>query len=139
MANQNDERVMNLKKQIEEKKQSLGKKKRFVPVTNCSLELDGLRYNLNVLGREQLITLLIRLNIHRLSAIDLGLLNEFSVSRYSVDDWMTDIRSKMEIIVQREEESRLQQLENQLHTLLSSDKKVELEIDSLEAMIKGNK
>ena len=45
MSNEtNDSRILILKKQIESKKEQLSKSTRFSPVTNCSIELDGIRY-----------------------------------------------------------------------------------------------
>ena len=44
----NDDRILELKEKIEEKKQELsGKNTKFVPVTNCIIELDGMTNNLH--------------------------------------------------------------------------------------------
>jgi len=134
--NTNDEKILQLKAQIKEKKSKLKGKKRFTPVTNCSLELEGVRYNLNVSNKEQLINLMIRLNMYRMSAIDLDLEDDYIVNGFSVDEWIKDIKAKLEIIVMMEEERKLQELENKLHYLLSTEKKVQLEIDEIESMIK---
>jgi len=133
--NTNDEKILQLKAQIKEKKSKLKGKKRFTPVTNCSLELEGVRYNLNVSNKEQLINLMIRLNMYRMSAIDLDLEDEYIVSGFSVDEWITDIRLKLEILKYEEEDRKLKVLESKLHNLLSLDKKVELEIGEIESMI----
>ena len=59
----NDDRILELKKQVEDKKKELASKKtRFVPITNCILEMDGMTLNLNVLSESALILLWIRLN-----------------------------------------------------------------------------
>lgn len=136
MANQNDEKIMELKAQIKEKKNNIKKGKKFTPVTNCSIELYGVRHNINVLSKDQLIALLIRLNSYRLSAIDLKMLDDFTISGFKVDDWLTDIRARLEVVAQREEENKLQELENKLYILLSTDKKVELEIGEIESLLK---
>lgn len=133
--NKNDEKILQLKAQIEEKKKKIVKIKRFSPITNCSLEFDGVRYNLQVLTREQLVSIMVKLNSLKMSAIDLDLLDEYTISGYSVNEWIADIKSKMDIILQREEQSKLQVLENKLHTLLSNDKKVELEIGEIESLL----
>jgi hypothetical protein len=139
MANQNDEKILQLGKLIEEKKKKLkeGGKKKFVPITNCSLEIDGgTRYNLNASGKEQLTLLLVKLNMYKLSVENLGLLNDFTISQYKVEDWMTDIKSRLEVLSVQEEESKLRQLEQKLDQLLSEDKRVELEINSIEELLK---
>jgi hypothetical protein len=136
MGNQNDVKIMELKTQIREKKNKLKKQKRFNPVTNCSIEIDGFRYNLQVLTKDQLISLLVKINSYKMSALDLKLVDDYLISGYKTDEWITDIKLKLDIISYREEESKLLVLENKLHTLLSNDKKVELEIDSIESMLK---
>lgn len=127
----NDTRVMELKKQVAEKKKLVAKAVKFSPCTNCSIELDGVRHNLNVLNREQLIGLIVKLNSYAMSACELGLLKEFNISGYNVMDWITDIKAKLNVLIQKEEENKLKALESKLHQLLSSDKKIELEIDAI--------
>jgi len=136
MKNVNDEKIMELKAQIKEKKEKLKKAKKFSPITNCSIEVDGVRKNLQVLSKDELISILIKLNAYRLSAIDLGLLDEYILSGYKLEEWVTDINNKLAMVIQREEENKLQALEIKLQNLLSNEKQVELEIGSIEEMLK---
>lgn len=137
MTNQNDTKILELKSQIQEKKDKLSKtKKRFTPITNCSIELDGTRYNLNTLPKDQLVSLMVKLNIYKLAINDLGLLDDYFISGFKINDWMTDIKTKFEIMNLKEEENKLQEMENRLEVLLSNEKKVELEIGSIESMLK---
>jgi len=130
MANEtNDKKIMELKKQIEEKKNKVSKSQKFSPITNCSIEVDGIRYNIQVLTKEQLITLLVKLNSYAMSAKDLEV--DFSISGYNVSDWITDIKSKLDFVSRKEEENKLKIMESKLHQLLSNEKKVELEIDEI--------
>jgi len=135
--NINDEKIMQLKFQIQEKKKSLKTKKRFTPLTNCNLELDGVRYNIQVPNKEILTTLLVKLNMYRLSIIDpyLELIDDFIISGYTVDEWIKDIKLKLEILRYEEEDRKLKELERKLHQLLSVEKKVELEIGEIESLI----
>ena len=126
----NDEKILILRKQIEEKKEQLKKLAKFNPVTNCSIELDSVRYNLNTLTNEQLILLLVKLNMYKLSVNDLKI-NDFNISGYKVDDWIEDIKSKLEILNQRNEQNKLKQLESKLTKMLSEEKKTELEIEEI--------
>lgn len=75
MAAKNDEKILELKKQIENKRKALSEVPNFQPITNCILtELDeGKTYNINVLGEDALRRILIRMNMYRISADDLGL------------------------------------------------------------------
>lgn len=132
----NDEKILILKKQIEEKKEELKNVTKFNPITNCSIELDNVRYNLNTLTKEQLILLLVKLSTYALSAIDLGINGEdFNISGYKVDEWIEDIKSKLENLNQRNEQSKLKQLESKLTKMLSEEKKTELEIEEIENLL----
>jgi len=132
----NDKMILGLKKQIEDKKKALKASERFSPTTNCSIELDGSRYNINVLGKEQIVSLLVKLNSYLLSAKDLGLHNEFTISGFSLADWMGDLNSRLMIVNRRAEEDKLRGLENKLHNLLSVDTKIELEINDIVSQLK---
>jgi len=134
--NTNDEKIMQLKFQIGEKKKNLKTKKRFTPLTNCFIELDGVRLNLQVLNKENLIYLLVKLNSYLLSAVDLGLEDEYNFSGYSIDQWITDVKLKLDILKYEEEDRKLKELERKLHVLLSSEKQVELAINEIESLIK---
>ena len=135
-ANVNDKKIMELKDQIRTKKQNLAGLKRFTPITNCSLELDGVKYNLQVLTKEQVTFLLIKLNAYNLSAKDLSINEDIMISGFPLTDWMSDLKDKLVILSRREEEAKLKALESKLHILLSNDKKVELEIGDIESMLK---
>ena len=130
MANEtNDSKIMVLKKQIEDKKIKLGKSQKFSPITNSSIELDGVRTNIQVLNKEQLTFLLVKLNSYAKSAKDLEI--DFVISGYHIVDWIADIKSKLDFVSRKEEENKLKMMESKLHQLLSNEKKVELEIDEI--------
>ena len=132
----NDDRILELKKKIDEKKDNITNKKvKFVPKTNCVLIFDGMNYNLNVCQYEDLKLLLIKLNSYAISAKDLGY-EDFVISGYNVSEWMNDIRNKMEVIELKKEEVMLKSMESKLDKLLSNDKKTELEIDEIAELLK---
>lgn len=133
----NDEKILELKKQIEEKKKKVGKSQKFTPVTNCSIEVDGTRYNIQVLGKEQLISLMVKLNSYAISAKELEVLSDYSISGFNVGDWIKDLKAKLEFINRKDEEYKLKTMESKLDLLLSNEKKVELEIDEIENLLKG--
>jgi hypothetical protein len=136
MSNNNDQKILELKKQIAEKKKKIGKSQKFVPITNCSIELDGIRNNIQVLGKEQIISLLVKLNALATSAKELGLLDEYKISGFNIMDWITDLKSKLDLISRKDEEQKLKMMEAKLDQLLSNEKKVELEIDEIASMLK---
>lgn len=134
MGAANDKKILGLKTLIAEKKEKLEKAK-FVPITNCSIEFEGVRSNIQVLGKDQLTLLLIRLNAYRLSMVDLGI-DECPISGYDLKDWITDIKLRVKVLDLKKEEESLKALERKLETLLSDDKKTELELSSIASMLK---
>lgn len=136
MSKSNDQRILTIKKQIAEKKEKLGKNARFTPVTNCSIEVDGDRHNIQVLAKEQLISLMVKLNAYLMSAKALDVAEEYLISGYSPVDWIADIQSRIDILSRKNEENQLKAMEDKLSKLLSEGKKVELEIDEIESLLK---
>jgi hypothetical protein len=133
-ANTNDEKILGFRSIIESKKSKL-KKIKFTPVTHCSLELDGTRHNIHTLTADALTLLLVKLNSYALSMESLKI-DVLNISGYSINDWMADIKLKLDIISQKEEENKLRALESKLASLLSSDKKTELELGDIEKLLK---
>lgn len=133
--NKNDEKIMLLRKQIADKQEKLGKISRFSPITNCSFEIDGQRHNINVLDKEKTIQLLVKLNSQLISAIDLDLVEEYNFNGYNINEWISDLKSRLEHLTKLEEEKKLKSLEKKLHTLLSEDKKVSLELEDIEKLL----
>ncbi|MBR5604202.1 MAG: hypothetical protein IKW51_08335 [Bacteroidales bacterium] len=134
MAQKNDERIMQLKQQIEEKRKELANQTgRFTPVTNCLLVIDKVTYNLHIESSE---LLLIKVNMMAMSAKDLGLdISKVIISGYSLADWIDDIKNYMKVQSYKDEKRKLEKLEKQLDALLSDDKRTELEIDSIAALL----
>lgn len=137
MAQKNDERIMQLKKTIEEKRQELASKPtRFNPITNCLLVLDKVTYNLHIDSSEML---LIKLNALLISAKDLEIdTSTLMISGSSLDDWIADVKANLEAQRYKAEKKKLDMLEKQLTALLSDDKQTELQIDSLEELLKDS-
>lgn len=134
MTYKNDERIMELKRVIEDKRKELeSKPTRFIPITNCLLVLDGVSYNLHIDTNE---LLLVKLNTMKMSAMDLGIdTNTLVISGSTLNDWITDVKNNLEFKKYKEEKKKLNILEKQLTDLLSSDKQTELKIDEIEKMI----
>lgn len=132
----NDDRILELKKQIEKKKTDIvSRKVRFAPETNCVLEIDSERYNLNVVADEVLTLLMIKLNMYNMSADSLEILHPI-ISGYTTDLWIQDIKNKLAVSGMQREENELKKMEAKLTKLLSDDKKTELEIDEIASILK---
>jgi hypothetical protein len=131
----NDDRILELMKQIEAKKNVLAEKKvRFSPETTCVLELDGVKHNLSVCSNEMLNLLMVKLNMYVLSAKDLNVPIPV-VSGFDVELWISDIKSKLAVAELKKEENDLKNMEIKLNKLLSDDKKTELELDEVAALL----
>ena len=124
-----------MEKTIERKKKELATKKvRFVPDTNCMLELNSVKYNLNVCDENTLKSLMINLHMYEMAAQDLGI-NPPEYSGYEIDAWISDIKQKLEVATNKKEEAKLKIMEQKLDKLLSDDKKTELELDEIAASL----
>lgn len=131
----NDNTVLELKKQVEEKKASLSASKTFNPKTNCSLLIGAERINIRAESKDRLVEALVHVNSLKLSAESLNLLDEYKLSGFKVQEWISDIQCRLAQLDRKKEEERLKVLEDRLHSLLSVDKKVELEIEDLKRQI----
>ncbi|MEG1044795.1 MAG: hypothetical protein RSF81_08510 [Oscillospiraceae bacterium] len=132
----NDKKILEMKSQIAIKKDELSKRKgRFIPATNCSLEMDGVRVNIQTLTKEQLQMLFIKLNMYLKSAEEFKMENCCNFSGYNVIDWMQDVQSKLKVMSFKDEENKLKIMESKLEALLSSEKKTELELDEIASML----
>jgi hypothetical protein len=135
MAN-NDNKVLLLKQKVEENKATLASARSFQPKTHCSLVFQGERIGLRAeTSPERLTAILVYLNSLRMSAADLNLEEAFVYENFKIQDWIDDVQSRLAYVNIKKEEGRLKNLEAQLHALLSSDKKVELEVEALEKLI----
>ncbi len=95
--------------------------------------MEGQKYNLNVLQFDDLQLLLVRLNMYLISAKDLGI--SLEISGYNIAEWITDIKYKIEIFEYKKKESELKALEAKLDKMLSDEKKTELELDEIAALL----
>lgn len=134
--NKNDKRILDLKKQIEDKKKELTQAgTRFSPITNCSLPMDGMMVNIHTMTRDTLLLSIgnVQAKIDGLSKV---LPDEvLYIGQYKADEWVADLKQKYISLNISEEKQKLSKLEEKLRVLLSSEKRVELELDSIERLI----
>ncbi len=131
----NDLKILELKAVIEQKKLECKLEKKFIPITNCLIEIDNVKYNLHVLQKDELVLLLLKLNSLILSAENLGYL-KVNVSGYLLTEWVIDIKNKIEMLNMKDKKLQLTKLEKRLSELLSNDVQIELEIGEIENMLK---
>lgn len=136
--NQNDSRIFKLKEKIEKKRESIENKVlTFKPETNCMVSFDdGSKYNIHASNIERLTLLLVKLNMMKLSSIDLGLdLEDVVLSDYPLSLWIKDVTNKLDVAKRKEEVKNLEKMEKKLESLLSEDVKLDLEISEIEKML----
>jgi len=127
----NDSAILKLKAAVDKKRVDLKLSQRFAPITNCSLELYGDRINLQVLSESQATMVLVTMNTYLMSAVDLGLEGKCMFSGYLIEDWITDLKGKLAYLNRATEGNKLKAMESKLQELLSSEKRVELELEAM--------
>ena len=134
----NDERILMLKKSIEEQESQLKEVSKYEYRTNKVLTLDTAIHNLNVISLNQIHSLLLELNGVRFNAMDLkvrfpevDILSDTLFSGYSIDDWISDLVHQLEVVESKAKVSKLKAAKKQLDNMLSEDKKTELLLDEL--------
>lgn len=129
----NDTLILELQKKIESKKKELKTSERFTPITNCSLELCGQRYNLHVASRDVLTFLLVQLSLYNEEAHILEV--DLEIGGFSVGDWFEDVKAKLAHVNRSQEIQKLNAMEARLKALLSDEKKTALEIADIVKML----
>lgn len=135
MKSVNDRDILKLKQEVINQKKSIEKIERFIPVTNCQIEHHGIKYNIHVLTKQQLILLLVELQALFIAATNLNYVEECVISGYKLSEWLFDIQSKINILSLKERKLVLQRTEEKLNGLLSKDTQTEIEIGDIKKML----
>ena len=133
--NDNDKFIFELKEKIANKERDIKSVRKFSPHTNCSLLLEGQRYNLHTLYYNQLAYLLVKLSILKDKADDLQLTDYLVIEGYNIILWISDIDSKMENLNVQNEVKKLKEMKERLTKLLSTDVKISLELEELSKLL----
>ncbi len=120
-----DKVILQLKKEIELQKASISKAVKFTPVTNLTLKIYGEIWNFNTLSLDDLFHLQATLQ----SLLQCG--NDYKISGYKLSEWLEDITAKITIKRINEEKAVLVAREKRLEALLSTEAKVNLELQSI--------
>lgn len=137
MATKNDAMILILKDKIAKKKENITNPGKFVPVTTCIFTLYGEKVNIHTLDTTQLSQWLVtfKMMIDTSKTIDGMSVNDIMIDGYNVTEWYSDLLLKYQIIKYDNEMKELKALESKLSKMLSSDKKVELELAEIAALI----
>ena len=137
MVNKNDNRILELKKKIEQERATLKESNsRFQPITSCILEFAGQKYNLNAMSANDLLLLLGTLSVMEQVttkvAEEMQFIKPATVNGYLLTEWIIDIRKKLDQVLYREKKATLDKLEKQLTDLLTGETQTKLKVDNLE-------
>ena len=137
MVNKNDNRILELKKKIEQERATLKESNsRFQPITSCILEFAGQKYNLNAMSANDLLLLLGTLSVMEQVttkvAEEMQFIKPATVNGYLLTEWIVDVRKKLDQVLYREKKAKLDKLEKQLTDLLTGETQTKLKVDNLE-------
>lgn len=133
--NENDKKILQLKDEIK-KKNALIKKTKFNPITNCVLILHGSNYNLNVIPIDTILYLMASLNALKIALKEIAPEEELNLGNYSVDEWLTDLKSRLQVLQISKEIKKLAELEAKLQLLLTNETQVSLALKDIEDNLK---
>ena len=131
MDSTNDARIMILKGQIQRERDSITEAKKFVPATTCIYTFpNNTKINLRALTEDELTQLLII--VHTLIGTAEKMDRPGALFQgFTLYDWAHDIEGCLEQRYIHERKAKLARYEKQLDSLLSDDKKTELELDAI--------
>lgn len=127
----NDEKILQLKKKIEEKRKQLQSASWFSPKTNCVMPFfPGKSVNIHSLTVDEIRFYLAFTHSLVLSAKDLGMECP-KVGSFSIQDFRDDLQGKLDHMLVSAKRKQLEADEKELANLLSLEKKTELAIDEI--------
>ena len=136
--NNNDDKILELKRKIELEKAKLKEVSNYTPKTTCVYRInDDVKFNIRTMSVNELNQMLIVVQTLICTAVPMNLMDtEFS--GFTLAEWKADIiglRDQKKIM---ERKAAIAQYESKLQSMLSDDKKTELEIAAIEnALVMG--
>ena len=144
MTKNNDFRILEMKKLIEKKRESIEKNSEvFSPRTTLVFDWNSQKYNLNVLSVESLLKLLFGLEMYKVAMTKVKELHSnlsddvdnIRYSGFSIEDLIHDVLGALKTKKWREESAELKKLGKKLDDMISDDKRLELELDDIESFL----
>ncbi len=142
-----DKKIQDMFELVLKQKKEIQTIEKYSYITNCSFSFDpdsgNKRHNLQVVPINTLIDILGFLIEKRNAFLEakkmLNLDNkyQFEYMGFSFEDWYNDIQSRISKITITEKRKKLQTIEEKLNSLLSPEKKRELELIELEKMLEA--
>lgn len=143
MANQTDKQVQDLFKIVQTKKTEIAKAEKPNWQTNCSFGYNkdsSSRSNIQVVSDiEELISIL-GFIIEKERAFEsaqtmLGTSEKFKWMGYSLEDWKTDVQTRINKIQISKKKKELEMLESRLDKLISPELKAQMELEEITKLL----
>ena len=130
--NNNDDKILELKRKIELEKAKLKEVSHFTPQTTCVYKINNdVKFNIRTMSINELNQMLIIVQTLICTAVPMNLIDT-KFSGFTLAEWKADIigiRDQKKIV---ERKAAIAQYESKLQSMLSDDKKTELEIAAIE-------
>jgi len=141
IMNKNDVVIKELLEQVEKQKNELGTKKRSSLITNGLFKSDNITININTVNDVDIIlkvvaNLIINRNAYYEACEVLNISTDeykFKYGRYSYDEWITDFKSRIQIIEWNKRKKKLEITQAKLSKLMSEDARTASELDAIKA------
>lgn len=121
----NDAQIKQLRATIDSKRGELGDKPKVAYTTNALLTIDGTKVNLNTLSLDQCVDVASRLlamtHFNDEANKRLGTDIKIKLGDFTVDQWISDLKLRVELLTWEDEKKKLATLDKQLASLLSED------------------
>lgn len=146
MAKKMDEKTLSLIKEVNKRKAEIASLERPNWKTNCSFSYieDKIVYPINIHVESSVMKLVSmagflveRKNAYKEAEKFLGLeAPEFSWMGFSVEDWISDIKTRIDKIQIADKRKKLDTLESRLNQIVSPELRAKLELEAIEAELK---
>lgn len=139
----NDERILKLLNEIKLKEGKIESYKKEDYRTNCMLILDKETININTISKNDLKILACKIASLYQGESYLFQSGQFdlrgdltTINGFNLKEWIFDICERINFLEIKEEKAKLKQMKSKLENMVSDDKKVEMELDLFENMLK---
>lgn len=132
---ENDKKIIELKEKVQAKKESLKDYKNTKLETSGTLVLNGEKYNLLTMDKEDLTLVLIELLVRKETMNKyekFNLLNDCNICGYNIQVWISDIENRISIVSTQDEIEKLNKKVKQLDNVLSEEAKTALLLKEIE-------
>lgn len=137
---QNDNKIVQLKKFIAQKRKELGDEPKFRPITTCQFKVD-LSFNTNIHTLNSVQSLnnaLMYLGLYELAAEKAGLsADEVQINGFTINEWRTDIEAKKKFVEYQVQSKELSDLEDKLDGMISEARRTAMTLDEIAELL-GN-